>query len=197
MDKYIDTEVINSRGKLLITNDITGYSNILVDFYNIYCNFIKFNKYNTFTTKSFYKCIEIILTTITTGSLYIIAKEVYESNGIEKIVELTKKHVNLTYMIVQDYPKNTGNKERDDFYIIYLYYLLKLKMKKDAYIVTNDKFKNYLSIIKSIKPIQITIVYQGTVQYETFDMKRLNNIRTILLNQESQNINKSEYTFEK
>lgn len=147
---------------ILIKNE----SIILIDFYNVYCNFIKFNENKLFTEESFFCCLNLIVETFKKyHKVYIISKPVFESRGYEKIHNIIKNYSNIEYIIIEDKNKNSGqNRERDDFYLIYLYNLNKYS-KKDVYIVSNDQFRNYTQLIRSVKPIEIIRITCNIVEY--------------------------------
>lgn len=140
---------------------------ILIDFYNVYCNYIKFNENKLFTEDSFYCCLNLILKTFNKyNKVYIISKPVFESGGYEKIHNVIKNYLNTEYIIIEDKNKASGqNRERDDFYLIYLYNLHNLRNKRSVYIISNDQFRNYTHLIKSVKPIEIININNTSIEY--------------------------------
>lgn len=175
---------INERNNIYLDNEINTESIILLDFYNIYCNFVDFQKYNTFTQESVIKCLNIIIDKFKYCKYcYIIAKGIHETNGLTCIKNIIKKYNNIEYIIVEDKLKISGiNRERDDFYLIYLYNnLLNKSLNKNVVIISNDQFRNYSILIKTVKPIEITKITYNYIEYgKECD---INNIKaTIFIN---------------
>ncbi len=142
-ENYIDN-VITRNKKIKLCENISKDSVILIDFWNMYCNYIKFSKYNVFTYKSYNKLLSNVCEYFKEyADLVIVSKEIYESNGENFIIEMANKYPNITYYMVKDKDNlNPGkNRERDDFYLLYKYFMFKCTSKK-AYIISNDKFKN-------------------------------------------------------
>ena len=136
---------------------------LIIDFYNIYCNYINFEKYNTFTKETFVSCIKKIMNSCSSNKVYIVSKPIFEVSE-EIILNLTRKYPTLIYIIViDDHPQKSLNKERDDFICI----TLNMINKENSFILSNDKYYNYTDILKTIKPFTIRMFNNGKV----FDMK--------------------------
>lgn len=142
------------KGDLYLDNSINNNTVIIIDFYNIYCNLIKFNKYKTFSQDTFEICMNKILKKLKNYTLIIVSKNIFEVDSFF-IKKLISKHYNTTYIIVEDlYYIKSKNKERDD-YTCFLFNNLLQYNNKNVCILSNDKFKNYNNIINNIKPIKL------------------------------------------
>jgi len=140
---------------------ITTEQTIIIDFYNVYCNFIKFNKYKTFSEKTITNCLNIIVKKLKDNPVILVSKNIFEYE--EKcILELTKNNKNITYIIVEDkYLEKSNNRERDDYICILLQKKILLPDIKDPIIITNDKFRNLQTILSEVKSMNISIYNQG------------------------------------
>ena len=159
-------KLINQRNNVFLNKEVNTNDIILIDFYNMYCNFVDFQKYNTFTEESVIKCLNIIINKFKECEFcYIISKGIHETNGIGCIRDIIKNYSNFEYLIVEDKLKISGlNRERDDFYLLYLYNNL-LNNGNNVVIVSNDQFRNYSTLIKKVKPIEITKITNTYVEY--------------------------------
>jgi hypothetical protein len=134
----------------------------IFDFYNIYCQVISFKKNKTFSTETFKRTFGLIDNVSYFSRKYIVSKEIYEISD-KVILNLTERHPNCFFIVIMDrYKINKGhNKERDDFYLMYLQ---KQFTPSNAIIVSNDKLRNYKSIIATIKPIHVRTFHRGKVK---------------------------------
>lgn len=189
--------ILNKFLNLDFDKKLNDNSNVLIDFYNVYCNYIKFNKYSTFTNYSF-KCLlkHVLEFFKECKNVIIVSKEIYESEGEEYITDIVKNYSNTVYYIVKDKDKkNSGkNRERDDFYLIYKYFLFS-NDSKDTYIVSNDKFKNYMSIINNAKCLNVKKISKEQCLDIEVDDFELNNIKSLLVCKNKDNINKINCSF--
>lgn len=130
---------------------------VIIDFFNVYCNIIKFNKYKTFSRETFIICIELLIKKLKNYKTIIVSKNIFEIEQ-EYIRKIVFENTNITYIIVEDtYSRKSMNRERDDYICILLQkYFLKIK-KTESCIVTNDKYKNYFSLLKNMKPCKLKI----------------------------------------
>ena len=130
----------------------------IIDFYNIYCNFVKFDKYKIFSKETFTICINLLIDYFNkdTDTCIIVSKNIYEV-GIQDIQEALKGQTRFVYIIAEDNCGWSGtssgtsslslqlaskNKERDDYTCIMLYNLLKHR-GPDSYL---DHSKNLLLV---------------------------------------------------
>ena len=128
----------------------------IIDFYNIYCNFVKFDKYKIFSKETFAICINLLIDYFNkdTDTCIIVSKNIYEV-GIQDIQEALKGQTRFVYIIAEDNCGWNGasgsslslqlaskNKERDDYTCIMLYNLLKHR-GPDSYL---DHSKNLLLV---------------------------------------------------
>lgn len=142
--------------KIESTNSI-----IIIDFFNIYCNIIKFNKYGLFSKETYIMCMKLIVSTFKNyHKIYIVSKNIFEVN-MKEIAALTEKY-NITYFIVEDLLPiyKTKNRERDDYVCILLHFLCQSK-GNSSYVITNDKFSNIENILEDIKPVNIKVFKDG------------------------------------
>lgn len=196
--EYINKHVILNK-YLKLENDVSlnSKTNIIIDFYNVYCNYIKFNKYNTFTNESFRMLLKHICEYfVTCKNVVIVSKEIYESEGNDFISETLSGYPNVSYYIIKDKDKkNPGkNRERDDFYLLYKFFLYS-NDSKDTFIFSNDKFKNYNNIVNNIKPLEVIKINNEQNYTINIDLFDLNNIKRILLSKNKNLINKINCNF--
>ena len=130
---------------------------VIVDFYNVYCNLIKFNKYKTFSEESWLLTIKCIINSIPKGArCVLVSKPIFEISE-QNINSVISTFNNLSYMIVEDlFPVKENNRERDDYVCILLHYVF-CHNKEKSLIVTNDKYSNYQSILANIKKFNLVI----------------------------------------
>lgn len=149
---------------------------LIVDFYNVYCNFINFDKYGKFTSKSFDKCLGITLKSAFNQEFYIVSKPIYEAD--QKTIELySVLYKNLVYIIVQDdHIEKSQNRERDDFVCLMLNYL-----KPNSFVITNDKFVNFRSILENVKPFTLKTIYKGTVTETKYTEEAIKKIKDLMI----------------
>ena len=153
---------IKNKNKLRFSFSVNPKT-LIIDFYNIYCNYINFEKYNTFTEKTFVSCVKKIMNSCSSNKIYIVSKPIFEVKE-EIILQLTKKYPTLIYIIViDDHHEKSLNKERDDFICI----TLNMLNKENSFILSNDKYYNYTDILKNIKPFTVKMFKNGKI----LDMK--------------------------
>lgn len=133
--------------------------NSIIDFYNLYCNNISFKKNMHFSETTFERTLKHILR-LPFQHQYVVSKEIYEVSDA-CILAITREFPAFTFFIVEDlFVENKGrNKERDDFFMMFLQWMV----ARDATIVTNDKLRNYRTILKETKPIRVRRFQSGVV----------------------------------
>jgi hypothetical protein len=137
---------------------------IIIDFYNIYCTFISYNKYKTFSQVSFSACIDVITNSYKDKNIIVVSKDIFEVSN-ECILEHTRKNFNLSYVIARDrHHCKSKNKERDDYMCI----LLNKFNTGNSVILTNDKYHNYPDIINDVKSLKIEWFSKGTIISKIF-----------------------------
>ena len=96
----------------------------IMDFYNIYCNYVEYNHNKIFSETTVLKCLDSIYNkTKFNDDILIVSKNIFEVR-MEWLLEKTKKYKNMTYVIVEDnHDMTSKNKERDDFVCILLNYI--------------------------------------------------------------------------
>jgi len=149
------------KNKLILNEYIKRNSIIIIDFFNLYCNLVKFNKFKIFSKDTFEICIKKIIDTLKyhAETIIIVSKNIFEVNN-EFIENLLLKYnfINVIYVIVQDMSIiKSQNKERDD-YICFLFNSYLQSKNKNVYILSNDKFKNYHNIISNVKPVKLHFI---------------------------------------
>lgn len=189
-------ELAKKTSKICFTHYIKKNKFLIVDFYNIYCNIIKFNKYKTFSKESWIYTMKCILNSIPSNSqIFIVSKNIYEVDDI-CIQTLTKLHTNMTYIIIEDLCVVRGlNRERDDYFMIILHYILE-KRGDDCMIITNDNFSNYIEIIFSIKRFDLKIFKNGILNIIPFSDKSMKAANCLILNYKQQ-IVKTNFYYDK
>jgi len=164
-------ELVNLNRKLHVKY-IVGKNTVIVDFYNIYCAYIKFNQYKLFTLESFEKCLHNICNYFKRTKLYIISKDIFEVPK-DVIVRMTNQYKQLHFIIVDDnYIIKSQNRERDDFMCLWLN-----KDNPDSYIISNDRYANIKNIVASIKPFKMTHFYKGRVTETSLQEKDLDALK--------------------
>lgn len=157
--------IVKNKKDIIFKRSIELNDIVIVDFFNIYCNIIKFNRYKTFSRETFVICMEILLNKLRNYKALIISKNIFEVEN-EYIKKMTVNNKNITYIIVEDthLPKSL-NRERDDYTCILLQkYILKMKKRKSC-ILTNDKYKNFSSILVNTKPFNLHIYKNGDINH--------------------------------
>lgn len=149
----------------------------IIDFYNVYCSLIKFNKYKTFSRVSWELTMNFIMKNNKSAMVYIVSKPIFEIND-DDIQRMLKIHCGaFVYMIVEDLNTTKGlNRERDDFVCIYLQKTLQ-EYGIDSVIVTNDRYLNYTDIIKDIKSLSIQVFNKDGVNYYPFPAHFLEKVK--------------------
>jgi hypothetical protein len=171
---YID--IIDTLGKELFLKNESIPEIVIIDLYNVYCSFVMYYKYKTFSTKSFYRCLWHICEKFSScKQINIVSKPVYESGGIEKILEFLKTFKNVTFYSIKT--NFSENRERDDFFYLHLYYCLQITyLNHDIRILTNDNHRNFTSLVTSIKPFSITKINKDVnliIDYDNLDIEAM------------------------
>jgi hypothetical protein len=170
MDETI-LELSRTRGAISI-NYCINKDTVIVDFYNVYCNYIKFDTYKTFTLETFKTCLENICKVIKHQKLLVVSKNIFEVPN-EVILDFTKKYKNLSYLMIEDEAIfKSQNRERDDFMCL----ALNKKFKK-SFIVSNDKYANYKDIIANVKPFKVTIFKNNQCSESNMTLDNLNALK--------------------
>lgn len=166
MERVIN-HIASKKKEIIITKNLSRDEIVIVDFFNIYCNIVKFNRYKTFSKESFITCMDIILKRFVNHKVLIVSKNIFEVER-EYIDKITVENPNVTYIIVHDsYFLKSLNRERDDYACLLLQkYILKMNRQKSC-IITNDKYKNYTGLISTIKPFKLDVINKGV--FTTFD----------------------------
>ncbi len=161
--------IVKKKKAMLIDTNVSTDITVIIDYYNVYCNIIKFNKYKTFSRKTCMLCLNLLINKFKNyKEVIIVSKNIFEIE-LDYIKILTVKHPNIKYIIVEDLflPKGE-NRERDD-YVCLLTYQLLLEKNKKSVIVTNDKYKNYKQLLTNAKKLQINTYIRG-VNSEILDI---------------------------
>lgn len=164
-------KIITGKNRLKYGFSVNPNKEVIIDFYNIYCNFINFDKHKEFTRNSFEKCLDITMRSSFNQTFFVVSKPIFEVDQmiIEKYTMIYK---NLVYIIVEDnFPEKTFNRERDDFVCLMLNCI-----KNQSFIITNDRFANYETILKNIKPFTIKTIYRGTVTETVYDENSIKEV---------------------
>jgi len=164
----------------------------IMDFYNIYCNYVEYNHNKIFSETTVLKCLDSIYNkTKFNDDILIVSKNIFEVR-MECLLEKTKKYKNMTYVIVEDnHDMTSKNKERDDFVCILLNYI-----NDRSYIISNDMFKNYSKILKNSKPMTLKMIKLGEITEFKITEKYINEIRDAIVNEKFKPI-RSGFNFKK
>lgn len=172
----LDT-VIKNKNKLKYSFSINPSKEIIIDFYNIYCNFINFDKYNLFTKESFEKCLNIVLKSSFNQHFFIVSKPIFEVED-SIIQNYTVLYKNLVYIVVEDaHETKSLNKERDDFVCLMINFL-----KKNSFIISNDKFLNYKNILSNIKSFTLKVFFNGSISMVTYTKEQIIKMTEEMIN---------------
>jgi len=174
MEKKI-LDLVKTKGPLRISYCLNK-DTVIIDFYNVYCNYIKFDMYRTFTLDTFKSCLENICNTVRNKRLIVVSKNIFEVSD-KTIVAFTKKFKNLTYIMVKDeIIFKTQNRERDDFMCLVLN-----KRFDKSFIISNDRFSNLKDIILNIKPFKLVLFKNGELAESSLSLTELQILKTELL----------------
>ncbi len=180
------------------------YGCLIVDFYNVYCRLIDFHvKKSPFSQSSFEMCFKKIANLVNTKTKIIVSKVIFEVST-SRIQELTRKYPNVIYIIVNDeYTQRGFNRERDDFVCIMLYFFNArhnggfFSDHGKPLIVSNDRMKNYSSMVQRIKLFSLTIIQNGQVSYADISPNDLGDVCEQLQSKYVEDIDKTEFYFHK
>ncbi len=156
--------IVKKKKSLLIDAPIDINTTVIIDYYNVYCNIIKFNKYKTFSRKTYILCMNLLLKKFKHyKEVIIISKNIFEIE-LDYIKHITSQNTNIKYIIVEDLNLPKGlNRERDDYVCLLTHYLL-VENNKKSVIITNDQYKNYKQIVTNAKSLQINTYSKGEKQ---------------------------------
>lgn len=161
--------IVKNKNSILIDTPIDPDIPVIIDFFNVYCSIIQFNKYKTFSRKTFVLCMKLLLNKFKHNKeVIIVSKNIFEVE-LDYIKNITLNNSNVKYLIVQDLNLPKGeNRERDD-YVCLLSQLLFVQNNKKSVILTNDCYKNYKPLIKNTKNLMIQTYIKG-VEQENIDI---------------------------
>ncbi len=156
--------IVKKKKSLLVDTPINTDMTVIIDYYNVYCNIIKFNKYKTFSRKTYMLCMNLLLSKFKNyKEVIIVSKNIFEIE-LDYIKTLTLQNKNIKYLIVEDLNLPKGeNRERDD-YVCLLTQQLLLENNKKSVIITNDQYKNYKQLLTNAKSLQINTYIKGEKQ---------------------------------
>lgn len=144
-------ELATSKKRIIVNGAFPAKTVFIVDFYNCYCSMIRFCKFKTFSLETFLICMDRILALVKTRKTVIISKNIFEVKT-SIIRELLLLHPNISYFIVEDACEiKSINRERDDYFCI----AYQAACKEKSVIITNDKFSNFDTLVKEVKPFKV------------------------------------------
>jgi hypothetical protein len=191
VERNMEREILNysiAKGPISI-NYCINKDTVIIDFYNVYCNYIKFDTFKTFSLQTFKNCLDNICNVIKNKNLLIVSKNIFEVPN-DVILQYTKKYKHLSYFMIEDTPVfKTQNRERDDFMCL----VLNRKLEK-SFIVSNDKFSNIKHIINNVKPFKVTLFKKNEYTVTGLSLELLNNLKKLLLN-DNFNPTRKKFTF--
>lgn len=181
-------EYASKKGDLIFSKIIKNDTIIIVDFYNVYCNLVKFDKFHIFTKETVFLCVKKIFENVHINQqVLIVSKDIFELSHDDKI-ELCEKYKKLTFVLVEDnHFVKSQNKERDDYVCFYIQSMFN-KYINQSIIVSNDNFTNYNSLILNIKPFTMKIykfldIISHQIEHDTLNKNKMlfktNNIEKI------------------
>lgn len=159
IDKILS--IVKKKNLLLIDTQLLPDTPVIIDFYNLYCNIIQFNKYKTFSRKTYILCMNLLLKKFKNfKQVIIVSKNIFEVE-LDYIKNITLKYSNVKYLIIKDeYITKGENRERDDYVCLLSHYYL-LESGYNPAIITNDRYKNYKSLVKNTKDLIIYTYSKG------------------------------------
>lgn len=174
--------IVKNKKKIILPKEISTENVIIIDFFNIYCNIIKFNKYKTFSRETFILCLNLVLEKFKDYKVLIISKNIFEIEQ-EYLINITKIYTNITYIVVEDtfLPKGY-NRERDDFTCILLQHFLLNNNNQSSNIITNDRYKNFHSMLSNVKPFNLIYYSKGISSEVNIDNSLLKEYSKNLIN---------------
>jgi hypothetical protein len=110
-----------------------------------------------------------ILTLVKTRKTVIVSKNIFEVDP-KVISNLLLFYPNVSYFVIEDAcDVKSINKERDDYFCI----AYQSVCKEKSVIITNDKFSNFDTLVKEIKPFNATKLGFRTATKASFTEKML------------------------
>ena len=176
--------------KLSIKNICKG-DMLVIDFYNIYCSYIRFSEVKRFDKESIVSCLIELCEICKNNITYIVSKNIYETEGLEAIQNIIQDYPNITYYIVLDDDHTSSNRERDDFVVLYYYQKFRTTWDREKHkikIISKDKFRNYSNIIDATKDFSLIVCgkhvgyEQAIVKCNVSNMKKFIRMNTHELN---------------
>lgn len=157
-------ELAKSKKKLVVNGIFSSNTTFIIDFYNCYCSMIKFCKFKTFSLETYLVCMNRILTLVKNRKTIIISKNIFEVDD-KVIKDLLLFYPNVTYFIVEDScAVKSLNRERDDYFCL----AYQSACKEKSVIITNDKFSNFDSLVKEVKPFKVNILHYSQTKVIPF-----------------------------
>lgn len=151
-------EIVQKKKDIILDKPIDINTPVIIDFFNVYCSIIKFNKFKTFSRETFVLCLKLLLKKFKKHkNVIIVAKNIFEVE-IDYIHYITIHNTNIKYIIVEDLHLPKGdNRERDDYVCLFFNKIY----NGECVIVTNDKYKNMKQLMDKTKELQIHSYYHG------------------------------------
>lgn len=156
--------IVKNKQTLLVDSPMEPDIPVIIDFFNVYCSIIKFNKYKTFSRQTFVLCMKLLLNKFKSHKeVIIVSKNIFEVE-LAYIKSITYNNRNVKYIIVEDLNLPKGeNRERDDYVCLLSQYLL-LQNNKKSIILTNDRYKNFKPLLENAKNLKIHTYIKGEEQ---------------------------------
>lgn len=150
--------IVQKKKDIMLDKPIDINTPVIIDFFNIYCSIIKFNKFKTFSRETFVLCLKLLLKKFKKHkNVIIVAKNIFEVE-IEYIHYITMHNPNIKYIIVEDLHLPKGdNRERDDYVCL----LFNKMFNHKCVIITNDKYKNMKQLMDKTKELKIHTYHRG------------------------------------
>lgn len=144
-------QLASSKKRIVVNGLYSKDTMFIIDFYNIYCSMISFCKYKTFSLETYLICMDRILRLVKNRKTVIVSKNIFEVEpGVIKGLLLF--YPNVSYFVVEDACEIKGlNRERDDYFCI----AYQAASKQKTVIISNDKFSNFETLIKEVKPFSV------------------------------------------
>ena len=187
---FFEQQLYKKHFQLVESKTISEGNTFIIDFYNVYCSFVRFNKNGIFTSESIKLCFDKIISYFGKNDEIIIISKILFEFPEEEIIKFSRMYSNVTFVSVFDnHSIPSKNRERDDFMCLLIQFTFNTHNRSNC-IVTNDKFSNYTGILSDIKPFSIRIISQGEIESKVIFTHEKIEAKVSVMNTETYNKSK-------
>lgn len=195
---FFEQQLYKKKFELVEPKTSSDQKTFIIDFYNVYCSFVRFNKNGIFTSESIKLCLDKIFSYFGENDEIIIISKILFEFPEEEIIKCSRMYSNVTFVSVFDnHSIPSKNRERDDFMCLLIQCTFNTHSRSNC-IITNDKFSNYTSILSDIKPFSIRIICQGEIESKILFTPETINAKVSIMNNDTYNktkINRIGFVF--